>query len=260
MKMIKILGFVALLFAHSAFAITPENGWWWNPQESGMGFNIESQNGTVFIATFVYDNSGNPIWYSGSGQIDANSTLTANLQISSGGPCVGCTYRAPSTIDAAIPITITFKSRQEANVTWLGSAAHIQRFQFNIPDGLNKMLGEWVFELSEALDDDGSFVSKRVNFNTVDSSNSTANGLIVGSKVAGGTVGYHPDFLNGYTYLAIIDASAKPQHYYIYAFNFDGINRIAGVTAVVSVNANGTQLVSALEQSTIRFEGYRIIR
>jgi hypothetical protein len=52
-KILKALGLAALLSANMAFAVTPENGWWWNPAESGRGFNIETQNNTVFVATFV---------------------------------------------------------------------------------------------------------------------------------------------------------------------------------------------------------------
>src|SRR5574340_925135 len=41
----------------------PETGWWWNAAESGRGFGLEIQKGTVFLAGFMYDGSSNPIWY-----------------------------------------------------------------------------------------------------------------------------------------------------------------------------------------------------
>src|SRR6185312_7000980 len=46
-----------------AQANQPENGWWWNPQESGRGFFIEWQAGYADIAGYMYDDAGNPVWY-----------------------------------------------------------------------------------------------------------------------------------------------------------------------------------------------------
>jgi hypothetical protein len=40
-----------------------QNGWWWNPEESGRGFALEIQNGILFLAGLMYDDAGNPIWY-----------------------------------------------------------------------------------------------------------------------------------------------------------------------------------------------------
>lgn len=36
---------------------------WWNPSESGWGMDITQQYGVMFLAWFVYDNSGTPVWY-----------------------------------------------------------------------------------------------------------------------------------------------------------------------------------------------------
>jgi hypothetical protein len=41
----------------------PESGWWWNPQESGRGFFLEWQAGSVDLAGYMYDQAGNPTWY-----------------------------------------------------------------------------------------------------------------------------------------------------------------------------------------------------
>jgi hypothetical protein len=37
---------------------------WWNPQESGMGFSImQHPSDRIFAAWFVYDQAGQPVWY-----------------------------------------------------------------------------------------------------------------------------------------------------------------------------------------------------
>ncbi len=36
---------------------------WWNASESGWGMVITQQYGVMFLAWYVYDNGGNPVWY-----------------------------------------------------------------------------------------------------------------------------------------------------------------------------------------------------
>ena len=45
----------------------PTVGLWYNPQETGRGFNIDLQGDTMIVTTFVYQQSGDPIWYLSSG-------------------------------------------------------------------------------------------------------------------------------------------------------------------------------------------------
>ncbi len=49
--------------ATSAYAVTPQAGWWWNPDEGGRGYAIEVQNNTVFFGAYMYDGSGQATWY-----------------------------------------------------------------------------------------------------------------------------------------------------------------------------------------------------
>jgi alpha-tubulin suppressor-like RCC1 family protein len=52
----------------------PESGWWWNEQESGRGFFMEWQGGTLDIAGYMYDDAGNPVWYLTEGTIGGTET------------------------------------------------------------------------------------------------------------------------------------------------------------------------------------------
>ena len=36
---------------------------WWNPSESGWGMAMAQQSGNIFLAWYVYDNNGKPVWY-----------------------------------------------------------------------------------------------------------------------------------------------------------------------------------------------------
>lgn len=72
---------------------------WWNPNESGWGLGITQQSGVMFLAWFVYEDTGRPIWY-----------VASNCAVKGGGNgCSGTLYRtsgppgpiASSTFDAS---------------------------------------------------------------------------------------------------------------------------------------------------------------
>ncbi len=56
---------------------------WWNPEESGWGMAVTHQGGVMFLAWFVYDGAGKPVWYVAS-NCDVKTT---------GDGCDGTLYR-----------------------------------------------------------------------------------------------------------------------------------------------------------------------
>jgi len=110
----------------------PEGGWWWNPSESGRGFFLEWQGGQLFMAGYMYDDNGNPVWYLG-----ANNTT--NVQSFSGvwaqygnGQTLTGTYRPASQVNANVaPVTITFQGAENGIMTLPGGrTTAIRRFRF----------------------------------------------------------------------------------------------------------------------------------
>jgi hypothetical protein len=58
-----LVGFVTyLLMISVSCAAAPENGWWWNPTESGSGYAIERQGNSIFMAAFLYETTGAATW------------------------------------------------------------------------------------------------------------------------------------------------------------------------------------------------------
>jgi YVTN family beta-propeller protein len=56
---------------------------WWNPNESGWGLSVTQQFNLMFLAWYVYDSSGNPVWY-----------VASSCAVTSGGNgCSGTLYR-----------------------------------------------------------------------------------------------------------------------------------------------------------------------
>ena len=112
----------------------PENGWWWNPAEPGRGFFIEWQAGSLFMAGYMYDDAGNPIWY-----LSWNGTPMTNLQAFSSawaqyanGQTLTGTYRAPTQVNANVaPVTIQFQGAADGIMTLPGGrTTAIRRYRF----------------------------------------------------------------------------------------------------------------------------------
>ena len=112
----------------------PQAGWWWNQQESGRGFFLEWQAGQLFMAGYMYDEAGNPVWY-----LSSNTTPSANLQSYSNnwmllgnGQTLTGAYRQPATINANVAaVTITFTGPESGLMTLPGGrTTAITRFRF----------------------------------------------------------------------------------------------------------------------------------
>jgi alpha-tubulin suppressor-like RCC1 family protein len=101
-----------------AQANQPENGWWWNPQESGRGFFIEWQAGYADIAGYMYDDAGNPVWY-----ITVNSTPDARSMGGAwwsyaNGQAMGAPWKQNTqTSNNVAPMTIQFSAPDTAILT-----------------------------------------------------------------------------------------------------------------------------------------------
>jgi hypothetical protein len=146
---IRMLALSALLFAlaDSASALTiggPTMGIWWNPSESGRGYEIDLQGDTMVVTTYVYEQSGDPIWYLSSGTYDhTTGVFTSAYDIFANGQCFGCPYAAPDHTGDAGPITITFHTNQTATLTYPGGSTEISKFQYGFANRTDTLYGEW---------------------------------------------------------------------------------------------------------------------
>ena len=96
----------------------PENGWWWNPQESGRGFFIEWQGGYADLAGYMYDDAGNPVWYiSVFPTPDARTFSGAWWQYANGQSMEGAYKPAARINDNVAGVTVTFSAPDTATMT-----------------------------------------------------------------------------------------------------------------------------------------------
>ncbi len=113
-------------------ATQPQTGWWWNPAEPGRGYSVEVQDNTAFIAAYMYDGSGNPVWYaSGPASLTSDNTYQGTWTSYSGGQTLLGTYQPPTGTSDAGSLTIQFASPTAGTLTLPnGNQIPIQRFGF----------------------------------------------------------------------------------------------------------------------------------
>ena len=98
----------------------PENGWWWNPDESGRGFFLEWQGGVLDVAGYMYDDAGNPVWYiSVDSMKGADGRTFSNHWLSYGGgqTLTGAWQQNHQVSDDVAPLTIQFSGPDSAILT-----------------------------------------------------------------------------------------------------------------------------------------------
>ena len=113
-------------------AFQPEAGWWWNPAESGRGFALEIQNGTLFMAGYMYDANGNPIWYTTENAMTSQSAYQGNwVQYANGQTLTGA-YKAPTVLNSNVgSVSIVFTTTTAATLTLPdGRQISLVRFAF----------------------------------------------------------------------------------------------------------------------------------
>ncbi len=111
--------------------IAAENGWWWNPSESGRGYSIEVQGNSLFFVSFMYDESGNPFWYLSSGAMQSANRFVGSLQTFRAGQTLTGPYQAPSPSTSFGNITIDFTDATNGRITFPGGRqVPITRFRF----------------------------------------------------------------------------------------------------------------------------------
>jgi lysyl endopeptidase len=115
-----------------AASFQPETGWWWNPAESGRGFSLEIQKGTLFMAGYMYDAQGNPTWYASSNTLSTQSSYSGTwIQYGYGQTLTGA-YQAPVVLNSNVGAAqITFTDTTHGIMILPGGRSiQLERFRF----------------------------------------------------------------------------------------------------------------------------------
>jgi hypothetical protein len=222
------------LLAGPAPAVLPDNGWYWNPQESGRGFNIEIQNDVLFMSAFVYDADGHPLWIIAGGKMSSDRTFTGDVLVTFGGQCIGCPYAAPVPSQYG-RVSITFTGASTATIVLNGTTINVMRQQFgwDFSSPPTPLLGEWAMVEGSAADP--VYSGERITLST------TANaidGLVAAGSRTGdaSAVAISSYVASSNTWVMLMDSSGT--QYRLYVFAFAAFDRIEGTRYLY---AKGTQ-------------------
>ena len=204
-----LLWLLAVSYALSsvaAFAITPQTGHWWNPNESGTGYNIDVNNNVLVMTIYSFNSNGDSQWYLTAGPMSADQrSFVGTLDKYRNGQCISCMYSgSPNFVGNDGQIVINFLSETSAKLTLPnGRTTTIQPF-FPATSGSTKISGTYrlvrgsvSFLGASSLDtDDGSLVASGtmvVSGNQLTQSVTvTANGGAFGISFGGTFVDYGP--------------------------------------------------------------------
>ena len=230
----KIALAIALAFAGDATAVIPDSGWYFNSSESGRGFNVEIQDNVLFVAGFMYDESGNPIWVFSGGPMSTDHTYVGDAFLTANGQPIGGAYKAPTLIPYG-KASITWSETMNAIIVINGHTFNVSReqFGFDFTSTTQPLLGE--LSLVEGAN---VFFGDRIVMTGTQVINGTlwATGHKTGdpSRLA---VGNFSPSLNLWTIL--LDANA---YYDFFTFTFEGVNFVEGsdYTYLKGTNPSGS--------------------
>lgn len=231
-----LLAALTLFALLPARAMLPDNGWYWNPSESGRGFNIEIQDNALFMSAFVYRPDGSAAWYVGGGPMSSDRAWSGDLFETVNGQCVGCSYRAPDLI-ASGRVSIAFTSERSASISLLGGTISVQRQDWSGSGSHSRdaLFGEW-----STTDGDPAFPVYFGDRITLYSPQSGSSGPFAGGNRTGSStriaVGMYSASQGRYSIL--VDSSTS--YYAFYVFTLNTLNRIEGATWTFRKNESPT--------------------
>ncbi|MDH5263658.1 MAG: hypothetical protein OEX21_02790 [Betaproteobacteria bacterium] len=118
--------------ATAALADQPESGWWWGGSgDDGRGFFIEWQGNQAFVAGYMYDAAGNPVWYVAQGAVSNAQSFAGSWMQFANGQSMNGAYRVPSMVNGNVaPLAIQFQGADAATLTLPSGTLPISRFRF----------------------------------------------------------------------------------------------------------------------------------
>lgn len=117
--------------------VEPVTGWYWNASESGRGFAIERQGDRLFLAGFMYEESGEAVWYTSTLTLQPNGAYAGQLDRFQNGQSLLGTYRVPTSSNVG-SATLAFDTdmHAEMQVAPNGKAPStilLERFPISVP-------------------------------------------------------------------------------------------------------------------------------
>jgi len=143
---IRVLATAIVIAAQIGLAdAAPEVGWWWNPDESGRGYFIESQDGIFFMAAYFYADDGRARWLIAGGANSDPYNFSGRLSEVSNGQTLYGPYVPPTTLVDAGAVSVSFSDDIHGTIVWPGGTIPIIRdiFDAGTPASFQPESGWW---------------------------------------------------------------------------------------------------------------------
>jgi hypothetical protein len=122
-----VLTAVAMTFASGLALAAPQTGWWWNPDESGRGFFIESHDDFIYVGGFLYQDDGRAGWMVAGGPSSDPYNYEGRMLAYRHGQTLLGNYAAPDAAADVGSIAIHFADDTHGTITWHGDTMPIER-------------------------------------------------------------------------------------------------------------------------------------
>jgi len=107
-------------FDRTSATTTVQAGWWWGPAEAGRGYGVETGNGRLFLAAYMYRDDGTPVWYVANGPMTGNSYTGALTEFTGTQTLTSPGGGTASAVSPSQQVTITFTSETQGTIQWQG--------------------------------------------------------------------------------------------------------------------------------------------
>ncbi|HKE46978.1 MAG TPA: hypothetical protein VKB52_02855 [Rhodanobacteraceae bacterium] len=142
--------FALLLLCASAMVAAqtapPVDGIYWNPQQGGRGYAVETQDDIVFIAIYNYDEDHSTAFYFVQGTWDAfnRRVSDAHLFTVDSGPWIGSPFTPHGPGVDLGPVVFEFPTFTTGRFVYNGQTVNLQRFLYGYgPNADSLMQGIW---------------------------------------------------------------------------------------------------------------------
>jgi hypothetical protein len=199
----------------------------------------------MIVTTYVYEQSGDPIWYLSSGTYDhTTATFQSAYDIFANGQCFGCPYVAPDHTGDAGPITITFHTNQTATLTYPGGSTEISKFQYGFPNRTEVLYGEWALSYETGGNVGGDWIVFDTPYTDPGSGTQFVSGHAAGNATTTALGLYDPTYLEA----QIVVTAGMTQRYYRFGVFDDRrvlgtMTSMTGTTTVGPYTATGARLL-----------------
>lgn len=125
-----LLATASLLVSPLAMSFTVDTtgsaitGLWYNANESGWGVTLTHQYDVMFVTMFVYDNTGNPIWYVASGCAVSGAGCSGPLYKVTGGQTATTTWNGLATAASVGTVTLAFTDTNTGTMSYTINGAN----------------------------------------------------------------------------------------------------------------------------------------